>query len=274
MPQPTVSRGILELENQLGVQLFSRNKRNVYLTREGETFLHYALDIVDMAERAQFAVEQIHSGMDGQISISTLPTTNEVLTLCLSTFSQRYPNIFVDITQVKGSEQARYLRQLRADFFFAQEAMLPDDTSQLDYLPTHRDTLVLVVPKGDPLTKEPLDFKKLHRERFIMQAKNNSPLLHDQINLLCEKHRFTPRIVQRYDMAEPVLLSVAAGLGISILPFGLAHSLAPDSVDTIPIEDEELQTVYICAWPREQSNPTAKLFQEVVKELFPTQAQN
>ena len=70
--QPKISRSILELETELGAQLFSRTKRDVFLTREGSTFLPYATDVVATLQKAAFNVEQIHSGRTGYLSIATV----------------------------------------------------------------------------------------------------------------------------------------------------------------------------------------------------------
>ena len=50
VPQSTISRQIHDLEQQLGVKLFYRTKRDVRLTEEGRTFLPYAKEILDAAK--------------------------------------------------------------------------------------------------------------------------------------------------------------------------------------------------------------------------------
>ncbi len=76
VPQPKISRSILELETQLGAKLFFRTNRDVSLTREGETFLPYAIDLVDLAAKASDMVEQVHNGRTGYLSIATVSTTS------------------------------------------------------------------------------------------------------------------------------------------------------------------------------------------------------
>ncbi|NMA26096.1 MAG: LysR family transcriptional regulator, partial [Clostridiales bacterium] len=60
--QPKISRSIRELETELKAKLFFRTNRDVSLTPEGETFLPYAIDLVDMAAKASDMVDQVHSG--------------------------------------------------------------------------------------------------------------------------------------------------------------------------------------------------------------------
>lgn len=268
VPQPKISRSILELETQLGAKLFFRTKRDVSLTREGETFLPYAIDIVEMTAKASDMVELVHSGQTGYLSIATVSTTSRTLASFLSVFSTRYPDIMIDITQNTGKTQAMAMMDNRFDFHFAHLSMIPKD-ERLDYIVTHRDKLVIVVPKGHRLTRGKLDFDKLFQEKFIMISQPESPQLYSKVMEICAEHHTIPRVIHRYDKAESVLLSVGSGLGVSILPMGLTRAFLPDTVDVIPLGPNGYEIEYVCAWPKQSTNPCSKIFLEVVREYFP-----
>lgn len=263
--QSSVSRQIFDLEQQLGVTLFHRDNRNVLLTEEGISFLPYALDIIRTADSASFLLKQMKHG-EGHLSIATVSTSAPVLTKCLDAFFKRYPNIAVDVTLNTGREQMTAMREEKYDFHFSHAAMLPDD-GRLDHLETHTDHLVIVVPKGHPLTTRPFDFAELENERFLISFEPGYPLMYNQILAVCRAHNFTPRSMHRFDKAESVLLAISAGLGISILPKALPLQFFPNSVDILPIGDMETSRTYIAAWPRKQANPSARLFLEVVREV-------
>jgi DNA-binding transcriptional LysR family regulator len=267
VPQPKISRSIVELETQLKAKLLFRNNRDVSLTREGETFLPYAIDLVDLAAKAADMVDQVHSGRTGYLSIATVSTTSRTLASFLSVFSTQYPDITIDITQNTGKAQMMALMENRFDFHFAHLSMLPKD-DRLDYIVTHRDKLVLVVPKGHRLSQGKLDFDKLFQEKFIMISEPESPQLYNEVMAVCANHHATPKVIHRYDKAESVLLSVGSGLGVAILPMGLTKAFLPDAVDVIPLDSESPEISYVCAWPRQSKNPCSKIFLEVVKEYF------
>ncbi len=268
VPQPKISRTILDLETELGALLFSRTKRDVFLTREGAAFLPYAIDLLATSQKAAFMVEQIHSGRTGYLSIATVSTTGHILAGCLSVFAPRYPEILVDITQNTGRAQSQAMLENRYDFHFAHLSMIPED-GRLDYIITHKDNLVLVVPKGHKLTHETLDFPTLFNERFIMISQPESPQLHSQIMDIFAAQHTVPKVVQRYDKAESVLLSVGSGLGVSILPQGLTKAFSSDAVDVVPLDFPGAEIEYVCAWPKIMSNPSSKLFLEVIRSYFP-----
>jgi DNA-binding transcriptional LysR family regulator len=148
------------------------------------------------------------------------------------------------------------------------QRMLPDD-GRLNYLVTHTDDLVIVVPKGHPLTKKPLplSFSELEDERFLISYEAGYPLLYNHTLDVCRAQGYVPKNMSRFDKAESVLLAISAGLGFSILPSALPAQYFPNSVDIIPITDMDTHRTYIAAWPRKITNPSAPLFLEVVKEV-------
>ena len=265
--QPKISRSILDLESQLGAKLFVRTNRDVSLTREGETFLPFAIDIMHTAQKATDMVDQVHSGRTGYLSIATVSTTSRMLASFLYVFSQQYPDILIDITQNTGSAQSTAMLENRYDFHFAHLSMLPKD-GRFDYFVTHSDKLVLVVPKGHRLTRGDFNFSDVFHENFIMISQPESPQLYSQIMKVFVTYHKIPKVIHRYDKAESVLLSVSSGLGVTILPLGLTKAFFTEDVDVIPLDLEGLEIDYVCAWPKLMRNPSSRLFLDVVNEYF------
>ncbi len=224
----------------------------------------YAMDMLRTADSAVFLMQQMGQ-RKGHISIATVSTSAPVLIKCLDVFFKRYPDIAVDVTLNNGREQVMAMREERHDFHFAYAAMLPDN-GRLDYVVTHTDKLVLVVPKGHRLTNKPLDFSELADERFLISYEAGYPLLYNHILDVCRAHDYVPKNMKRFDKAESVLLAVSAGLGVSIMPSALPAQYFTNDVDIVPIDDLESQRTYIAAWPRKSANPTIPLFLDVIRE--------
>lgn len=90
--QPTLSRQLMQLEEELGVKLFKRGKHNVYLTSEGALFRRRAQEIVNLAERAKSEMKQEDELLTGTISIGCgeLRSMNE-LSEMIAVFHHQYP---------------------------------------------------------------------------------------------------------------------------------------------------------------------------------------
>ena len=106
------------------------------------------------------------------------------------------------------------------------------------------------------------DPEDIASEQFILLSEDNDPILYMQVMNYCRTHRFTPRVAGTFEDISSVLLSVSAGLGISILPSALAEAAPSVSVQPLP---EEYALDCIAAWKPSLLNPAASLFLEILK---------
>jgi DNA-binding transcriptional LysR family regulator len=267
MTQPGISHHISELEKQLGARLFLRSSRSVEITAAGKEFLPYAVTIVKTAEKAVFRVRQVEEGAVGHVSVSAVSTSSAIVSKCLSAFYKKHPNILVDISFTSGNSQIFTLSEQTFDFHFALLDYIPAGNT-FDYIVTHEDHLCVILPKDHPCADEPLDFNKLRNEPFITFDESEGPALYAQIMNICRHYDYSPRIINRYDRAEAVLLSVGAGLGISIIPKALCDVFYSDNVAIKPITGVDTRRTYVLAWRAPLKSPAAELFLETAKELF------
>lgn len=267
LAQSTMSHNINELEKQLGCQLFIRNRRSVSLTEAGKKLLPYAIEIVDLAEKATFNLREFEEGKGGHISIAALTTSSEALSQCLSAFSVKYPDITVDITFNSGRTQVVEMNESKYDFHFAVKEMVPVGES-FKYICTHKDRLCMALPKNHPMAGKPLDFSALANERFIAVSESDGPTLYNHIMNLCKARGYKPHITLQYDRAEAVLLSVGAGLGISIIPEALTKVFYSKNVSVTPIEGSDTFRQYVMAWHSDMTNPAGKLFLGIARSIF------
>ena len=265
--QPSMSHNIGELEKQLGAPLFVRSKKSVSITEAGRELLPSALEMVDIAEKAAFRIHQMELGKTGSVAISALTTSSAVLSRCLAEFSRRYPDILTDITFTSGRSEVLAMNEDKYDFHFAVQEMVPAGES-FDCLVSHVDHLCVAFPADHPLADEPLDFSRLAGERFIAVSESDGPALYNEIRRVCEARSFSPNIVCQYDRAEAVLLSVGAGTGIAIVPEAVGSVFYAQNVRLVRIPGDDAIRTYVIAWHKNMGNPAAKLFLEVIRELF------
>ena len=190
VPQSTISRQINDLEQQLGVKLFYRTKRDVRLTQEGRAFLPYAQEILDAAKKGAFAVRQLHEGAEGRLSIATIDDSDQFLAMCLQEFSRKYPGIIVDLTYVSHGEPLQSEVDDPYDFHFHYLDMIPD-SEEYEIRETHTTQLCFVSPKtahtdmakpdDDTCFVDGLDLSSLPHQKFILDLgrRKSHPLYAD-----------------------------------------------------------------------------------------------
>lgn len=92
--QPTLSRQLMQMEEELGVKLFRRGKHNILLTEDGMLLRRRAQEIVDLAEKTEKELKHEEEVISGEISIGCGETRNmKPLSEMIASFQQQYPDV-------------------------------------------------------------------------------------------------------------------------------------------------------------------------------------
>lgn len=92
--QPTLSRQLMQMEEELGVKLFRRGKHSIMLTEEGMMLRRRAQEIVDLTEKAAKELKRGDETVSGEISIGCGETQNmKPLSKMIASFRQKYPDV-------------------------------------------------------------------------------------------------------------------------------------------------------------------------------------
>lgn len=96
--QPTLSRQLMQMEEELGVKLFRRGKHNILLTEDGMLLRRRAQEIVDLTEKTTKELRRREEAVSGEISIGCGETQNmKPLSKMIASFQQRYPDVSFNI---------------------------------------------------------------------------------------------------------------------------------------------------------------------------------
>lgn len=124
--QPVMTRNIRDIENELGVALFQRHARGVWLTEIGEALVRRASVINEEVRRAREEVEQMKGHATGQVSIATSTAASiAILPRALTNFRKEYPDALVKVSEGIFEPFENDLLQGRIDAYvgvFDQEA--------------------------------------------------------------------------------------------------------------------------------------------------------
>jgi DNA-binding transcriptional LysR family regulator len=103
--QPALSRQLIDLEHELGLQLFDRVGRRLVLTGEGEQLLASCRTLLNFAEAVTEQAQLLRQGDTGVLKIAGSPQHIEsVLSQFLNRYAKRYPQVEVRIREGTGSE--------------------------------------------------------------------------------------------------------------------------------------------------------------------------
>lgn len=155
--QPSLSRSISNLEEELGLQLFKKNGRNIELTKYGKIFLEHVNRILEEVKIAEDKMRSFAASSGGHIDIGyVFPLAKSYIPHLVRSFLNREQNqgITFSLNQEITKDLIRALKTEKYDVIFGSK--VPEET-EIEFIPVVNQEMVIIVPPGHPLKyKKPL----------------------------------------------------------------------------------------------------------------------
>lgn len=173
--QPAISKSIKNLEEQLGGQLFTRNKRGVILTEEGKEFYKYIKHAIEYINNAENKFTQLINLETGTIKIGISTTLTKTFLLpYLEEFHKLYPNINIEIITNITSELIPKLRNGLIDIVIMNISKKDyGNDIQITKCNEIHDCFVVNNTYKDLLNKQ-ISLKELNNYPLILQSKGSN----------------------------------------------------------------------------------------------------
>ncbi len=212
--QPALSIQIRRLEQKLGVMIFERSSRRVFLTAHGSVIVDQARTILNEAERLLELAERGTGPMSGILRLSAISTLGPyVFPLILRPFKATYPEVELILGETQTVQLVEDLRAGTADVGLLAT---PLDAPDLHLEPVFFEPFVLIhAPNNEVAPNDPPSICDLPAEGLLLLEEGHC--LREQALSLC--HRAAPSLQRRHATSlETLRHMVAAGEGWSILP--------------------------------------------------------
>jgi len=151
--QPTLSKQLKSLEEELGKKLFTRHSFNIRLTDEGVLLRNRAEDLVRMADKIEQEFVSLDDITGGDLYLGLAESFQiKYLAKAIKEFKERYPSLHYHITSGDTEQIAEKLDKGLLDFLVLAE--LPD-SGKYEYLAfPENDVWGLIIPSTDPLSEK------------------------------------------------------------------------------------------------------------------------
>ncbi len=264
--QPPLSQQIIQLEEKIGVKLFTRTRRRVELTPAGQVLLEDARKILALSQDAVRRAVRAGKGEIGRLAVGYIGSANySVLPDLIREFRKRFPEVELSLAELNTSQQIEALREERIHVGFMRPPRGIESEGLL-FETVLRESLVAALPINHKLkSRASLPLKMLAREPFIMIPRSRGPGFFDQIIALCQAEGFSPEIVLEASQFHTIIGMVSAGVGIAVVPASMQRSRMK-GVAFRKIENGP-ETALTLAWKSDSKSPVLSKFITVAREL-------
>ena len=267
--QPTMSRQIQELEEELGQKLFIRTTRSMVLTPEGMLLRKRAEEILEMAERTKSEFSAMGSTVAGDVLIGSGETfALKQLTDLMAQIREEYPGIHFQIYSGNAEEVAERLEKGLLDFGVFVE---PADISRYNSirLPV-MDTWGLILRKDHPLAQ---------KEHITREDLGDVPLIMSRQEMAAQKagNNYLDwfggsyellNVVAGYNLMYNGALMVRSGLGCAVGLDRIVNTTETSDLCFRPF-DPPLEAGIVVVWKKYQVfSKAAEILLEKMKKVF------
>lgn len=214
--QPPLSQQIQQLEKEIGIQLFRRNRRSVEMTEAGKVFQREAYKAFECVEKGIQKAKLASRGEAGWLSVGFIgSSTYEVLPAILREFRRKFPEVELVLQEIQSTEQNQSLRERRIHVSFAR---FPKPEQGLVFETIYRENLIVALPFSHAFhKKKTLMLSDLANDPFILFPHPPSAHAENTMQIFAEAG-LTPQIVQTVEEMHTALGLVAAGIGVTLVP--------------------------------------------------------
>jgi len=272
LSQPAISSHIASLEKDLKVQLFDRTSKEVVLTPAGESFLNYAIDILNTRDNAIRTLSSFNENVEGNLylSASTTPCNTLVPQLLLE-FHSSYPNVHFNVSELSSGQIIENIIRFDSELGIVGR-MVSDE--KIDCFKLTEDELVVVSPNSFNLPAE-LPLKDLLRHDFIMREKTSATRKTFE-DMLSKKEIDASALKVPYEVnsLDTMLQFVKAGLGISVVSSQVCRDyvscglMRESRIKNLPMT----RSIFLVTSSKRTLTPTARAFFNLCRERFKFEA--
>jgi DNA-binding transcriptional LysR family regulator len=247
--QAALSQAVLDLEEELGLKLFFREKRRASLTAEGVVF---HAEAVRTLEQADLAVEAAHRAARGEIGSLRIgfmgAPTIFFLPELIRLYRSKFPGVKLTLDELTPIQQENAFATGEIDIGFTR-ALTAEQRRIFESMLIYHDPLLAVLPESRANKGSFVHLKDLAYEPFVLFHREGAQGLFDTITGVCNDAGFSPRIEYQPRMMQTVLSLVAAEAGVSIIPASITN-LYTEGVRFKRLRPDSGKVDLVAAWPR------------------------
>ena len=259
-----VSKRLSELEELLDSKLLNRTNKGITPTDAGLSLLYMARSALNNLNEIVVQMRDYSHGRRGSVKVlANISAITQFLPGLIKSFMELYPLINVSLEEKPSLAVTKNVAENQADIGIFTR--LPHG-ADIEVFPFRTDRLVLLVPNGNPLAKQPsVRFSETLEHEYI--ALRSGTHLNFQLIKAANDLGRSLKIRMEVSSYDALCLMVQAGLGIGIMPAGSAEVYKMDGAKVINLDETwTSRELSVCVRSRDALSVAARLFLEHLLE--------
>lgn len=262
--QPTVSKQIRLLQEEVGLPLLEQIGKKVFLTQAGEELYATCADWLDTWARFEQTIADLKGVKRGRLRIAAVTTTKYFMPRILGPFCAQYPGIDVALEVINRDRLLERLRRNQDDLYIMG---VPPVELDIECEPFMENPLVVLAPISHPLAqRKRIPFADLSNEPFLVRERGSGTRM--TIEREFQERQAQLRIRMELGSNEAIKQAVAGGLGLALLSQSTLH---PDphreAVTVLDVLGFPIRRSWYVVRPRhKQMSVVARTFLDFLRE--------
>ncbi|MBI1174169.1 MAG: LysR family transcriptional regulator [Sideroxydans sp.] len=213
LSQPAVSMQIKQLEDNVGLPLFEKQGKRLFLTEAGNEFLHYCRTILQQIGEVELVITELKGLERGHLNISVVSTANYFMPQLLAKFCKRYPGINVILNVANRDAVLQQLADNVTDLAVMGQPPQSVDIVAESFM---KNPLVVIAPPDHRLCKvKRVKLKQLEQDSFLLREPGSGT--RGAMERFFAEHGVQFRAGMEMGTNEAIKQAVQAGMGLGIL---------------------------------------------------------
>lgn len=219
LTQPTVSMQVKQLSKSVGMPLFEKVGKRLYMTDAGKAVFETSQAVFDRLSQLEAAIISLQGMEAGKLRLGATTTAQYIVPKMLAPFCQTYPGVEISLEIDKHKNVVERLNNNQDDLYILSQLPDRDDIQARSFL---CNPLVVVAPAAHPLAQqETISLETLVKEPMILRERGSAT--REAVETLLAERGLVPQVRMELDNNEAIKQSIAEGLGLSVLSL---HSLS------------------------------------------------
>jgi DNA-binding transcriptional LysR family regulator len=266
--QPSLSRQIRDLEDEIGVQLLERTAKSVRLTEAGRAFLDEARAILKHTDDAVVKVRTIAGKRETELHIGDWLATGRIMPALLRAYQQVMPNVKVNVHDWPVEKNIAGVRDGRLQLAIMIPPLKANALEDLRFEQLLTARVCLAVSCDHPFARrQSVSLADAAREPFIGLMREEYPRYLEYLDAIFARVYDKPRLVEEHDGWSGVFSAVSAGTGVAITSDAFNYAF-DDRIKLLRLTPEPKRVAIGIITRKGKLSPAAEKFCQCAKEAF------